>query len=221
VGAAARRAQSVGCAVGGRSLPSRAVIAAPAVGMDDRPVGRGRPGKGGQRAGGPVGQDREAKPSRARPADLDRHPAKRLLPALTPAAPAFLEPSEDELVDLHVVFQRLALGSHHRAAKLLQDQPCGLIAESPSWRYSCLAEIPGWCVATRYAAQNHSRSAVRVPCMTVPAVTDVCRWQAHSHRCRRSSTHARRPPRPDRQSPPASATPPSTPSTPTRSRTAR
>ena len=47
------------------------------------------------------------------------------------------------------------------------------------------------CVATRYAAQNHSVNGVRVPCITVPAVTDVCRPQAeHSHRCRRSSTHA-------------------------------
>ena len=35
-------------------------------------------------------------------------------------------------------------------------------------------DLPGWWVATRSAARNHSRSGVRVPRMTVPAVTDVC-----------------------------------------------
>jgi hypothetical protein len=43
----------------------------------------------------------------------------------------------------------------------------------PSWRLSCTTEIPGWCVAIRYAAQNYTRSGVRVACITVPAVTDV------------------------------------------------
>lgn len=43
----------------------------------------------------------------------------------------------------------------------------------PNWRANCTAEIPGWCVATRYAAQNHSRNGVCVLCITVPAVTDV------------------------------------------------
>jgi hypothetical protein len=50
-------------------------------------------------------------------------------------------------------------------------------------------------VATRYAAQNQFRNGVRVLCITVPAVTDVCWPQAaHSHRCRRSSTQAALPP---------------------------
>jgi hypothetical protein len=75
----------------------------------------------------------------------------------------------------------------------------------------CLAEIPGWCVATRWAAQNQSRSDVRVPCITVPPVTEVGRPQAaHSHRWRRSSTHARCDPQPGHEKPPASATPPGT-----------
>jgi hypothetical protein len=33
--------------------------------------------------------------------------------------------------------------------------------------------MPGVCVVTRYAAQNHSFSDVRVRCSTVPAVTEV------------------------------------------------
>src|SRR5665213_3486084 len=52
----------------------------------------------------------------------------------------------------------------------------------PSWRCSCTAEIPGWCVATRYAAQNHRRSGICVLCITVPAVTEVCAPQLlHCH----------------------------------------
>jgi hypothetical protein len=43
----------------------------------------------------------------------------------------------------------------------------------PSWRCSCSADIPGVCVLTRYAAQNHNLNGVRVLCITVPAVTDV------------------------------------------------
>jgi hypothetical protein len=59
----------------------------------------------------------------------------------------------------------------------------------PSWRCSCSADIPGVWVLTRYAAQNHSVSAVRVACMIVPAVTEVCLPHAlHCHtprdRCR-------------------------------------
>jgi hypothetical protein len=49
--------------------------------------------------------------------------------------------------------------------------------------------------ASRYAAQNHNVSGVRIPCMTVPAVTDVYLPHAEqSDRCRRSSTHACRHP---------------------------
>src|SRR5680860_483595 len=65
-----------------------------------------------------------------------------------------------------------------------------------------MAEIPGWCVATRYAAQNHVRSGVRVPCITVPAVTDVC-WpqDVHTQRCRRVSPPLRPPPQPGHANP--------------------
>ena len=59
----------------------------------------------------------------------------------------------------------------------------------PSWRCNCSAETPGVEVLIRYAAQNHKCSGVRVLCSTVPAVTDVWRWQAaHSHTSRRLAT---------------------------------
>ena len=34
------------------------------------------------------------------------------------------------------------------------------------------------CVAIREAAQNHTVSDSLEPCITVPAITAVCRWQA-------------------------------------------
>ena len=53
--------------------------------------------------------------------DLDGDGAKRLLTALAPAPLPFLEATEEELVDLDLTFQGLALGGHHRPAQLLQS----------------------------------------------------------------------------------------------------
>ena len=51
----------------------------------------------------------------------------------------------------------------------------------PNCACACSAEMPfEWLVSSRIAS-NQVRSGSLLPCMTVPAVTEVCRWQpAHS-----------------------------------------
>jgi len=60
-------------------------------------------------------------------ANLDRDGHQRLVTRLT-ALDAGLHAADPALVDLGFVLERLALGSDHRAAQLLQDQPRRLIA---------------------------------------------------------------------------------------------
>ena len=118
--------------------------------------------------------------------ELDHGPDQRLLAVLAAALEPVFMASLEELVDLDLTGQKASLGSDHRAPEFLQAQPRRLIARKSQPALQLLGRDPGSCVATRYAAQNHVRSGVRVGCITVPAVTELCTAQPeHCHRCRR------------------------------------
>jgi len=64
---------------------------------------------------------------------------------------------------------------------LAHSSQADLYEPRPSCFCSCRAAIPLECVAIRYAAQNQTVSGSFEPCITVPAVTEVCLPQpAHS-----------------------------------------
>ena len=72
---------------------------------------------------------------------------------------------------------------------LAQSSQADLYDPSPSCSCSCRAAMPLEWVAIRYAAQNQTVSGSFEACITVPAVTEVCRPQpAHSrvNACRRA-----------------------------------
>jgi hypothetical protein len=153
---------------------SQPAVAWPPVGVHDRAGRRRCLQEGVERVAGGVLEHLQAQAPGAAPTDLDRDADERLLAALAAAAQALLQAAQEELVGLD-----LALSGSRLGATIARRSLCSIIhAVSwrliPSWRCSCLAEIPGWWVAARYAAQNHRRSGWRVPCITVPAVTDVC-----------------------------------------------
>src|SRR5665809_51769 len=77
------------------------------------------------------------------PANLNRGTDERLLAALAAAFEALLVPAEPEVVDLYLALQGLALGSHHRPAQLLQDQPRRLVAREPELALQLLGRDPG------------------------------------------------------------------------------
>jgi hypothetical protein len=63
----------------------------------------------------------------------------------------------------------------------------------PSWASNWRADIPLEWVAIKCAAQNHTVRGNLVRCITVPAVTDVCRPQPrHSYVCARLFNNAAR-----------------------------
>src|SRR5271167_3223370 len=47
----------------------------------------------------------------------------------------------------------------------------------PNCACACSAEMPFEWLASWWIASNHVRSGNLLRCMTVPAVTEVCRWQ--------------------------------------------
>jgi hypothetical protein len=93
VGALAARAVVV-------TEPRKALVARLPVSVDDRATRGGGLCEGAERAPRGVCEDREAKPSRALATSLDRDPAERLGTVLATAPLPFLEPAEEELVDL-------------------------------------------------------------------------------------------------------------------------
>jgi hypothetical protein len=64
-----------------------------------------------------------------------------------------------------------------RRQQLLQDQRRGLIAPDPELTMQLHRRDPRGVGGHQVGDQNHSASGVRVPCITVPAVTDV--WRPH------------------------------------------
>ena len=112
------------------------------VGVHDR-AGRGR-GLGESLSVGPEASGSTARRRRPEPgaADLDRDADERLLAALAAAFEAFLVAAEEELVDLDLALQQLALGRDHRPAQLLQHQPRGLIARQPELALELLGRDP-------------------------------------------------------------------------------
>ena len=67
--------------------------------------------------------------------------------------------------------------SDHRPAQLGGEHPADLYDPNPSCACSCSAAMPLEWVAIRYAAQNQTVSGSFEACITVPAVTEVCRRQ--------------------------------------------
>ena len=66
---------------------------------------------------------------------------------------------------------------------LAASSQADLYDPNPSCACSCSAAMPLEWVAIRYAAQNQTVSGSFEACITVPAVTEVCRRQeAHSPR---------------------------------------
>jgi hypothetical protein len=110
---------------------SQPPVAAPAVGVDDRP-GRGcRLDQVIERLHRGVLEHPQAHAPRPGSADLDHDAHQGFLAPLTAAFEAHLLTAEIELVDLHLILERLTLGRHHRPSELLQDQPRRLIAREP------------------------------------------------------------------------------------------
>src|SRR5918994_4115867 len=167
-----------------KAAPANHPVAHPAIGVDDRYGGGGGVDKPSQRVARGIGQDAQAQTPRAAPANLNRDPDERLVAARTTALTPFIQATEVELVDLDLARQRLTLGRDHRVPQLLQDEPRRLIARQAQLALELLGRDARMVVATKYAAQNHVRSGVRVPCITVPAVTDV--WWSQRLHCQTS-----------------------------------
>lgn len=93
---------------------------------------------------------------------------------MLPAAPQLrVQAAGEALVDLDLVRQRRALRVDHRPPQLVLHHPRRVDRLRASCLCSWVAEIPGVPVVIKYAAQNHRCSGVRVPCSTVPAVSDT------------------------------------------------
>jgi hypothetical protein len=75
--------------------------------------------------------------------DLDRDADERLLAALAAPFEAFFVAAEEELVDLYLVLELLALGRDHRSAQLVQDQPGGLVTRQAELTLQLLGGDPG------------------------------------------------------------------------------
>jgi hypothetical protein len=61
---------------------------------------------------------------------------------LAAAPEPFLDAADEELIDLDLAAQRLALGRDHGAAQLVQDQPRGLIARQSQLTLPLLGRDP-------------------------------------------------------------------------------
>src|SRR5436190_7346120 len=110
---------------------AHAAVAPPGVGVHDRAGGGRGLDERAQRVPGGVLEDRQAQASRAAAADLDGDPDERLLAALAAARKAFLVAAQEELVDLDLALERLALGGDHRATQLVQHRPRRLMTAEP------------------------------------------------------------------------------------------
>ena len=119
------------------------------VGVHDRSRLGGGLGEREQRRPRRVGQDCQAQAPGATAADLDRHAAEGLLPALAPAFEPFFVAAEEELVDLDLAREQGAFGGDHRGAQLVQHRPRGLVSTDAELALKLLALIPGWNVETR------------------------------------------------------------------------
>ncbi len=120
----------------------QSVVGEQSVGVNDRPRGRRRLRERLQRSRLRVGQHLQAQPPRSMPANLDHSTDERLLAVLAAAFETFLVAAEPELVDLDLALQELALGSDHRPAQLLQDQPRRLVAREPELALELLGGDP-------------------------------------------------------------------------------
>src|SRR3989440_4837576 len=100
-------------------LGGEAVISMPGVGVHDRAgLGRGAQ-QAPKRLGRGVREDLQPHAPAASAANLDHDPAQRLLAACTPAPAALLEAAQEELVDLDLALERLALPRDHRRPELV------------------------------------------------------------------------------------------------------
>jgi len=68
---------------------------------------------------------------------------QRLLSALTPAFEAFFRAAQEELVDLDLAPQRLALGGDHRRHELVHHRPRGLVSTDAELALKLLGADPG------------------------------------------------------------------------------
>src|SRR5437773_3928087 len=78
-----------------------------------------------------VREDLQPHAPAASAANLDHDPAQRLLAACTPAPAALLEAAQEELVDLDLALERLALRRDHRRPELVQHHPRRLVTTDP------------------------------------------------------------------------------------------
>ena len=88
-------------------------------------------------------QHLQAQAARAAAAKFDRSAAEHLLAVLATALEALLVAAVEELVDLDLVLERLALAGDHRRPELVPHRPRRLETAESEWRRSCLALIPG------------------------------------------------------------------------------
>lgn len=96
--------------------------------------------------------------------------------ALTARDRIVLGPEGDaRFVDLDPSRQRVAVGSTMDLRSLCGSSQAALYEPIPSFPWSCKADMPLECVATRCAAMNHVRGGGCVACGIAPAATEVRR----------------------------------------------